>query len=212
MLGMSGARRYAGETAEQRAADRRSRFLDAGLELMGTRGIAATSVRGVAEQTGLAARYFYESFATLEDLELAVFEQIAEEARRRALDALARAPDDDRSRIRTVLAEMVDLMLDDPRKGRIALIESVASPVLGPRVLAESRHFAGMLAATASAGDPAAAAGVPTDVRLVAQFLIGGVAHALGAVLVDDIAADRDQIVDVLVELFHTVHSGVLVG
>jgi hypothetical protein len=63
-----------------------------------------------------------------------------------------------------------------------------------------------MLAATASSGDPGAAPdGLPVDLRLVAQFLIGGVAHALGAVLHGDVTVERDQLVDVLVELFVTI-------
>jgi hypothetical protein len=101
---------------------------------------------------------------------------------------------------------MVDLLLEDPRKGRVALIESITSPVLGPRVLAESRRFAGMLAATTSAGDPGLPAdGLPAETRLTAQFLIGGVAHALGAVLQGDIEVERDRLVDVLVDLFRAV-------
>lgn len=202
---MSGARRYGGQDAAERVAERRTRLLASGLELMGTRGLAGTTVRGIAEESGLAARYFYESFAGIEALQLAVFDEIATEAAERSLQALALA-DDDVERTRAVLAEMVDLMLSDPRKGRIALIESVTSPVLGPRVLEESRRFAGMLAATASGGDPASLAdGLPADLRITAQFLIGGVAHALGAVLHGDVDVQRDDLVDVLVRLFLAV-------
>lgn len=203
-----GARRYGGQDAGQRVAERRSRLLAAGLELMGTRGVAGTTVRGIAEESGLAARYFYESFAGIDALELAVFDEIAAEAAARALGALAHASDDPVGRTRAVLAEMVDLMLEDPRKGRIALIESVTSPVLGPRVLLESRRFAGMLASTASGGDPDLAPdGLPAGLRITAQFLIGGVAHALGAVLQGDIAVERADLVDVLVDLFVTVNQ-----
>lgn len=201
------ARVYGGRAAEERIAERRGRLLAAGLELMGTRGVGGTTVRGVAEQSGIAARYFYESFAGIEALQLAVFDQIAAEAAERSVRALATAPDDPRSRTRAVLAAMVDLFLEDPRKGRIALIESITSPVLGVRVLEESRRFAGMLAATSTSGDPADPAdGLPAQTRLTAQFLIGGVAHALGAVLQGDIAVEREQLVDVLVDLFVTVN------
>ncbi|WP_408897360.1 TetR/AcrR family transcriptional regulator [Nocardioides sp. R1-1] len=201
-----GARRYGGRAAEERVAERRARLLEAGLDLMGTRGVAGTTVRGIAERSGLAARYFYESFPSIEALQLAVFEQIAAEAADRALGALATAPAAAPARTRAVLAEMVDLLLEDPRKGRVALIESITSPVLGPRVLEESRRFAGMLAATASAGDPGAAPeGLPVEVRLRAQFLIGGVAHTVGAALQGDIAVERERLVDVLVDLFLTI-------
>lgn len=184
-------------------AERRERLLAAGLELMGNRGVAGATVRGVAEESGLAARYFYESFPSIEALQLAVFEQIAGEAAARSVDALAAAPADTPARTRAVLAEMVDLFLEDPRKGRVALLESITSPVLGPRVLEESRRFAGMLAATASSGDPAESPeGLPVELRLRAQFLIGGVAHTLGAALQGDITVERERLVDVLVELF----------
>ena len=197
-------RRYGGRDAAERVAERRARLLAAGLELMGTRGVAGLTVRGVAEESRLAARYFYESFPGIEELQLAVFEEIAAEALTRSLGALATVgAADDAARTRAVLAEMVDLFLEDPRKGRIALLESITSPVLGPRVLEESRRFAGLLAATASAGDPGVAPeGLPVEVRLRAQFLIGGVAHTLGAALQGDIVVGRDRLVDVLVELF----------
>ncbi|XBB66632.1 TetR family transcriptional regulator [Nocardioides sp. WV_118_6] len=200
------ARVYGGRAAAERVAERRGRLLAAGLELMGTRGVAGTTVRGVAEQSGIAARYFYESFAGIEELQLAVFDQIAAEAAERSVAALGAAPGDVRARTRAVLAAMADLFLEDPRKGRIALIESITSPVLGPRVLDEARRFAGMLAATTTAGDPSAAADdVPVELLLTARFLIGGVAHALGAALQGDVAVDRERLVDVLVELFLAV-------
>ncbi|UUW91230.1 TetR/AcrR family transcriptional regulator [Pimelobacter simplex] len=200
------ARVYGGRAAAERVAERRGRLLAAGLELMGTRGVAGTTVRGVAEQSGIAARYFYESFAGIEELQLAVFDQIAAEAAERSVAALGAAPGGVRARTRAVLAAMADLFLEDPRKGRIALIESITSPVLGPRVLDEARRFAGMLAATTTAGDPSAAADdVPVELLLTARFLIGGVAHALGAALQGDVAVDRERLVDVLVELFLAV-------
>lgn len=206
MIGVTeDARRYGGQDAAERRADRRGRLLAAGLELMGERGLAATTVRGVAEASGLAARYFYESFDGIEALQLAVFDEIAAEAAERSVAALAGAATDD-ARVRAVLGEMVDLFLDDPRKGRIALIESITSPVLGPRVLVESTRFAGMVAATASGGDPSGGADdLPVELRLAGQFLIGGVAHAIGAVIRGDVEADRDQLVDVLVGLFGTI-------
>lgn len=196
------ARVYGGRAATERVAERRARLLAAGLELMGTRGVAGTTVRGVAEQSGIAARYFYESFAGTEELQLAVFDQIATEAAERSVAALGAAPDDVRARTRAVLAAMADLFLEDPRKGRIALVESITSPVLGPRVLVESRRFAGMLAATRSSGDPSGPADVTADEVLTARFLIGGVAHALSAALQGDVRVEREHLVDVLVDLF----------
>lgn len=207
-------RRYGGASAAERVAERRARLLAAALDLMGAGGTAAVTVRGVAEASGLGARYVYESFPAIEDLQLAVFDEIALEAATRAIAALLAVSDAEgrEARTRAVLAEMADLMLEDPRKGRIVLLEAVSSPVLGPRVRTESRRFAAMLAATASAGDPLAVAEEPSPrLGILAQFLIGGVAHALAAVLEGDVQnVTRDEVVDTLVDVFAAVDGLVL--
>lgn len=201
-------RRYKGQTADDRVAERRARLLAAGLELMGTRGIAGTTVRGVTESSGVAARYFYESFPDIEALHLAVYDMVVEESARRSVTALAEAPDDGLARTRAVLAELVDLILADPRKGRILVLEATASPALGRRSLQESSRFAGMLASTASSGDPGLPTDdLPTDLRLVSQFLVGGVISTIGAVLLGDVEVDREHLVEVLVQLFEAVRA-----
>jgi AcrR family transcriptional regulator len=202
------SRRYGGQDAAARVAERRLRLVAAGLELMGTRGVAGTTVRGVAEQSGLAARYFYESFDHIEALQMAVFDHVAEEAAQRCLVAFADAPADDRGRIRAVLTEVTDFFLDDPRKGHILVVESAASPELGRRASGATTRFAGMLAAAVHGGDPTAdPADVPALHRLVSQFLIGGVTSALGAVLQKDIVVDRAGVIDTLVALFTTIRD-----
>ena len=206
--GVMVTRRYGGQTADDRGAERRAKLLAAGVQLMGTRGIAGTTVRGVTEASGVAARYFYESFADLEALHLAVYAEVIEEAARRSVVALAQAPDDHQARSRAVLGELVDLILGDPRKGRILVLEATASPALGRRSLAESSRFAGMLAATAAGGDPNVAPdNLPTELRLVSQFLVGGVTATIGAVLLGDVEADREHLVDVLVALFEAIRA-----
>ncbi|TDB87891.1 TetR/AcrR family transcriptional regulator [Actinomadura sp. 7K534] len=61
--------RYAGRSAAERRAERRRRFLDAGLELFGRGpGYRGTTVAALSEAAGLSTRQFYEEFAGLEDL------------------------------------------------------------------------------------------------------------------------------------------------
>ena len=62
MLGMTRGG-WAGTTLADRRADRRRRLLDVGLDLLGSRGSAAVSVRSVCRTAQLTDRYFYESFA-----------------------------------------------------------------------------------------------------------------------------------------------------
>ncbi|WP_234791680.1 TetR/AcrR family transcriptional regulator [Mycolicibacterium mucogenicum] len=202
---MSGARHYGGMSGADRVADRRRRFIAAGLELMGTKGIPATTLRGVAEQAGLAARYFAESFPTIEDLHIAVFDEIVAELEERGLAAIADTDGGPRARSRAALGALADLLLTDARKGRVVLIESGSSPVLGPRRLAEAQRFAGIVAGLNESGSELR----PLDLRLAAQFVIGGVGETLTAVLVGAITVDRDDLIDMLNDLLFAALRGV---
>ncbi|QPG72200.1 TetR/AcrR family transcriptional regulator [Mycolicibacterium mucogenicum DSM 44124] len=188
-----------------RVADRRRRFIAAGLELMGTKGIPATTLRGVAEQAGLAARYFAESFPTIEDLHIAVFDEIVAELEERGLAAIADTDGGPRARSRAALGALADLLLTDARKGRVVLIESGSSPVLGPRRLAEAQRFAGIVAGLNESGSELR----PLDLQLAAQFVIGGVGETLTAVLVGAITVDRDDLIDMLNDLLFAALRGV---
>lgn len=203
--GVSGARHYGGMSGADRVADRRRRFIAAGLELMGTKGIPATTLRGVAEQAGLAARYFAESFPTIEDLHIAVFDEIVAELEERGLAAIADTDGGPRARSRAALGALADLLLTDARKGRVVLIESGSSPVLGPRRLAEAQRFAGIVAGLNESGSELR----PLDLRLAAQFVIGGVGETLTAVLVGAITVDRDDLIDMLNDLLFAALRGV---
>ena len=67
---VSRGRPYAGASREARERARRERIIAAGIELFGTVGYRAATVGAVCETAGLNKRYFYESFATLEDLQI----------------------------------------------------------------------------------------------------------------------------------------------
>src|SRR6201996_1929015 len=72
-------RDYDGKTAAERVAERRARLIDAGIELFGEHGYAGTSIRAVLRQAGLRDRYFGESFADLDALLAAAYDQLIEE-------------------------------------------------------------------------------------------------------------------------------------
>ena len=72
-------RDYDGKTAAERIAERRERLIDAGVELFGERGYAATSIRAVLQQSGLRDRYFGESFADLDSLLAAAYSRLIDE-------------------------------------------------------------------------------------------------------------------------------------
>jgi AcrR family transcriptional regulator len=88
-------RDYDGKTAAERIAERRERLIDAGVELFGERGYAATSIRAVLQQSGLRDRYFGESFADLDSLLAAVYSRLIDEE----ISGCAAAIDKDERRI-----------------------------------------------------------------------------------------------------------------
>lgn len=84
-------RSYAGESPEVRQARRRRRFIDSGKALFGTLGYRKTTMRNLCAHAGLTDRYFYESFASLEDLLAAVYEELAGELETAVLTAVRSA-------------------------------------------------------------------------------------------------------------------------
>jgi hypothetical protein len=123
---------------------------------------------------------------------------LAEERGLAALRAPARGP---RPRIRAVLAAMVDLMLEDPRRGRVVLIEALGAPALGERRLAEVQRFAGLLgfhSAQALGGRESGSRAA----RVTSQFAVGGFAETMALVLQGQLVIDRDDLVNDFTELF----------
>ena len=79
--------RYVGLSMKERAAARRKEFTEAGIELFGTRGVAASKVADICRHAGLTERYFYESFDSVEEFVHAVAETVAIRAGARLLAA-----------------------------------------------------------------------------------------------------------------------------
>tara|TARA_R110000772_G_scaffold252157_1_gene367327 strand:+ start:43415 stop:44083 length:669 start_codon:yes stop_codon:yes gene_type:complete len=79
---------YGGESAEERLARQRRQFLDAGLELFGTVGYRATTVRMLCKQAGLTDRYFYKTFTDTEDLLAAVYTESLDQIQAEVIAAI----------------------------------------------------------------------------------------------------------------------------
>jgi AcrR family transcriptional regulator len=112
-----------GVSPEARRVGRRRRLLDAALELIGTGGWSATTMRSVCTQAGLTQRYFYESFTDPQALALALYDDVAAEAEHTLLEALTTAEQDGPSRTHAAVDAFVKLVVNDHRKGRVLLME-----------------------------------------------------------------------------------------
>src|SRR3954462_11538314 len=76
---MSSPTRWAGVPLSDRRAERRALLVDAAYRLFGDEGESAVSVRSVCRECGLNTRYFYESFADVDDLLGAVYDRVSAE-------------------------------------------------------------------------------------------------------------------------------------
>jgi AcrR family transcriptional regulator len=197
----SPTRSWRGVSAEERRTERRAQLIEAGIEVIGTQGWASTTVRGVCRQAGLTERYFYESFPDHEALLLAVYEHILVEGIQVVLTAAAAAPHDVRLTARAGIAAAVELLIDDPRKGRILVLEATGNETLQRRRQQAVRAQAALLSEVArdffedSPPDP-------VDANLTALALVGALGEVASAYLDGQLDVTRERLIDHLTELF----------
>lgn len=192
---------YRGVSADQRRADRRRQLMDAGLELIGTRGWAQTTVRGVCQEAGLTARFFYESFEDLDALAVAVFDDVVGHATERMLAAVLAAPDEPHAKAEAAIGTFVRELTGDPRRTRVAFVEAMGSAPLMERRMGTMRTYSQLIAAQARAFY-----GVrqedDTIGDLAAALLSGGLAELLITWVDGGLAIPREQLIADATELF----------
>jgi AcrR family transcriptional regulator len=198
--------RYGGVDATERVATRRAKLTDAALELLGTDGWPATTVRGICAHARLTPRYFYESFEDRDAIVLAVFDEIAADAARAVMEAVVAAPvvaapADARAKSRAAIGAFIELITDDPRKARVLFIEAMGSESLARRRFETVRMFARLVAEQARAFY-----NVPNEpdplVELTALMLAGGLAEAILAWLDGTLRITREQLIEDCTDLF----------
>lgn len=193
------ARSWAGTTLADRQAERRNTLLDVGLELLGTQGSAAVTVRSVCRLAKLTDRYFYENFADREALLLAVYDRVATEASEALLTAVADAPAELTARSRAAVEAFLGVLTDDPRKGRVLLLEPLTDATLGMRGVALSPMFAELVRAQLGPKG-----GNAHGARLTATALIGALANLFIRWLDGTLDVDRAELTEYCVRLLVT--------
>jgi AcrR family transcriptional regulator len=192
---------WAGTTLAARRAARRERLLAAGLDLLGTQGAAAVTVRSVCRHAQLTDRYFYENFADRAELLLAVFDEVAAQAAAALVSAAAAAGDEEQA-ARAAVEAFIDLLTDDPRMGRVLLVEPLTDIVLGTRGIALAPMFAQII--RAQLGQLGAADGADSRAALVATAMVGALANLFIRWLDGSETASRDELVEFCVQLLVT--------
>ena len=197
----SATRPYGGVSAEDRRAERRARLIEAGLELLGDRGWAGTTVRGVCAEAGLSERYFYESFGDRDRLLAAIFDRVAAEAATAVLAAVEAAPLDAGAKARAGIDAFVGLLAEDPRRARAMLVESLGNETLQRRRERSFRSFAALVSEQGRSFYGAGAV-AELDAELTAVALVGGLAELVVLWLDGALAVSRERLVDHCAQLF----------
>lgn len=119
-------RRYGGRTVVARKAERRLRFLEAATRIFAERGYATCSLAEVCAAAGLSKRQFYEEFETREDVLLAAYDRIQDDAATAVGTALvALGSTDPKLALRTGFGAYLESLGSDPYRAQVALIEVV---------------------------------------------------------------------------------------
>src|SRR6201999_988167 len=178
--------RWTGVPRERRLALRRDNLIAAGVQMLGGSGGPALTVRAVCRQAALTERYFYESFSDRDEFVRAVYDDVCT----RAMSTLVSA--------KTPLEEVeqfVELMVDDPVRGRVLLLAPAVEPVLTRSGAEWMPNFIELLQRKLSRiGDPVLQ-------KMVATSLIGGLTSLFTAYLNGRLGASRKQFIDYCVEM-----------
>jgi AcrR family transcriptional regulator len=121
----NGGRSYRGMTLEQRTAERRERFLEAGLNIFGNEGFHAATVRKICKEAGLTDRYFYESYSSMEALLIEVYERCLKSIMTQVQSTLIAVNKDEApNQLLTELLDHFFTEMEDPRVAKVCMFEA----------------------------------------------------------------------------------------
>jgi len=140
-------RNFRGLSLEQRQQERRTRLIEAGLQVYGTQGFFSVTVRDVCAEAKLTERYFYESFKNSEQLFKVIYMQLIERQQQAVMAAVMQAAGQPHDQmIRAGLTVFLRSLQDDPRMARILFVDAVlVSELHGTTILEAVSRFDRMI-------------------------------------------------------------------
>lgn len=193
--------RWAGMAPAERRTQRRAMVMEAAYDLLGTQGWSATTVRAVVERAGLNPRYFYESFADLDDLVIAVYDDVVDQLGAVVLGALEQGEVAPARQVRAVVEATVGFVDEDRRRGRVLYAEGLGNERLNRRRLDAGRSVVAFIEHYAAEQAPAAVRDGAIG-QVGAAILVGGFSQLLIDWLAGRVKVGRDELVDDATELF----------
>jgi AcrR family transcriptional regulator len=192
-------RSYRGVPAADRVAARRASLLTAGLELLGTRGVAGTRVEDVCAEAGLTRRYFYESFSSFEEFTNAVLDKVIADLTEIIVPVVAesgwRHP-------RPGIEAFCTTILDDPRLTRLIVVELHSGQLVSRRAeLIDLAVDLWLAADPETDKDPKYLA----SQRLLAHSMAGVVFEVALAWVAGRIELSQQEVIDHFVRVFERI-------
>jgi AcrR family transcriptional regulator len=187
-------RRWTGLPAAARQQERRTLLLDAALELLGSEGFEAMTVRAVLERARLNPRYFYESFSDLDQLAVAVYDRVVDDLGEVVWAALGAAGDEPSDQVRAVVRGTVEFVDEDRRRGRILYVEGLGNESLNRRRLETGRTVVAFV--QDFSGERRRPQAVDEVGRVGASILVGGFNQLLVDWLAGRVRTGREQLID----------------
>jgi AcrR family transcriptional regulator len=190
-------RTYRGVEAPDRLAQRKRRFLDAGLDLLGGETSPDDlTVRAICRQAGLAVRYFYESFTDKDTFVAEVVDSVTAELAATTQAAVAAAPLPEQNR--AGITNIVRTIAADPRIGRLLFSAHLSNAI----VLRKRAEHGGLFAMLSGEHIQAALRVVPNHrIKATAHFVVGGVGQTISAWLAGEIPMESSELVDQLASI-----------
>jgi AcrR family transcriptional regulator len=178
--------RWSGIPLESRLAVRRDNLITAGVQLLGGDAGPALTVRAVCRKAALTERYFYASFSDRDEFVRAVYDEVCA----RAMETLTSA-----TTPRDAVEQFVELMVDDPVRGRVLLLAPTVEPVLTRSGAEWMPTFIDLLQHKLSrVGDPGLE-------NMIATSLVGALSSLFTAYLNGRLGATRKQFIDYCVSM-----------
>ncbi|MDO8330630.1 MAG: TetR/AcrR family transcriptional regulator [Fluviicoccus sp.] len=204
-------RPYGGREHDVRVSERRERFIQAGVRLIGSAGYRAATVRALCAEAGLSNRYFYESFDSTEALLMAVYQRLMGECQAGILTAMQQAAPD----IDAMAAAGVRVFFEharDPLFARATLLEVMGvSPAVDAVYQENIRVFGRMI--IGGAGPVVTAAGLPEEqLDMLGLSLVGALAYAAMHWMLDGYRLTLDQMVENAVRIIGGMVAGLPQG
>lgn len=207
-MASSSPRSYGGMSGAERQQQRRTRLLDAALDVMARDEWRTVTVERLCADAGLNKRYFYESFTAVDAVAGAVIDDIAASVREATLAAVADTGSDslEQQAFASVLAAVRSLA-DDPRRARVLLGGVTATPAVHAHRTSVMQDLTAVLI-----GHARTVHGVELEhdpLALVAPaFVVGGTADAILAFVNGTIAISVDDLVTQLAVLWLITGNG----